>query len=290
MSIVDLHFHSAYSDGKLSVPEIATIIKEKKIKYCSLVDHNTVAGVRELVTMLVGSETIVIPGTELTAKYKDNEVHILAYDFKIDAMAQILQERNDIVCRQKIEEMEMAINLSRHAGLKITDGLAPIEKQPATLTIALDICSHQRNQDLFIKKYGKTFIPENVYYEYQAPDKPCAVERAGVTVAWLVDKLRHVARDLIIAHPFVSVSVVTHPLDESSINDLLKIGLTGVEVYHNDTSKEQIAWLKTMASNRAMHYTGGSDSHGKATDTPIGQYGPDKVIPDFQLSRFQYST
>ena len=68
----DLHFHSLHSDGKLAVPELAAIIKEKKLAYCALADHNTVDGIRELMKYFAGTETRVIPATELTAKYKDN--------------------------------------------------------------------------------------------------------------------------------------------------------------------------------------------------------------------------
>ena len=106
MSNFDLHFHSSYSDGKLSVPELAAIVKRKKLEYCALADHNTVNGINELIKCLDGSGIKVIPATELTAKHNDNEVHILAYDFDIDVVAEILKERNTIVRRKKIEEMK----------------------------------------------------------------------------------------------------------------------------------------------------------------------------------------
>lgn len=282
----DLHFHSTYSDGKLSVPELAAIIKLEKLKFCSLADHDSIDGIRELEASLDGSGVKVIASVELTAKYNDNEVHILAYDFDINGAAEVVRERNELVRRQKIEEMKNAIYLSRREGFEITDGLTPSEKQPVTLTTALDICANRFNQKIFIKRHGKELTPEDVYYEYQAPGKSCAVERSGVTVEWLVGKFKGVARDLIIAHPFVSVSVVTKPLDEKRINDLLRIGITGVEVYHDKTSDEQISLLKKIINERGIHYTGGSDFHGKKTDTPIGQYGPGRAIPDFYLSNY----
>jgi len=286
MAKFDLHFHSTHSDGKLSIPALAAIIKIEKLKFCALADHDSIDGVRELETSLDGSGVKVIPGVELTAKYNDNEVHILAYDFGVNAVAEILKERNEIVRRKKIEEIETAIKLSRKEGLEVTRGLVPFEKQPVSLTVALDICANSFNQNLFLKKYGKQFMPEDVYYEYQAPGKSCAVERSGVTVTWLVDKFKGVARDLIIAHPFVSESVVMKPLDEMHINDLLMMGTTGIEVYHNKTSDEQISLLKKIINERGIHYTGGSDFHGKKTDTPIGQYGHDRAIPDFYLSNY----
>ena len=289
MEKFDLHFHSTNSDGKLSVPELAAIIKHKKLKFCSLADHDSVDGIRELETSLDGSGVKVIASVELTAKHDDNEVHILAYDFDIDEAAEIVRERNELVQRQKIEEMKRAIYLSRREGFEITGGLAPFEKQPVTLTTALDICANRFNQKIFIKRHGRELTPEEVYYEYQAPGKSCAVERSGVTVDWIVEKFKGVARDLIIAHPFVSVSVVTKPLDEKRINDLLRIGITGIEVYHDKTSDEQISLLKKIINEQGIHYTGGSDSHGRKTDTPIGQYSPGRSIPDFHLSSYSLS-
>jgi len=286
MDKLDLHFHSNYSDGKLPVSEIAAIIKSEKLKFCALVDHDSVAGVRELETYLNGSGTKVITGVELTARYNENEIHILAYDFNIDVAAEILKERKELVGLQKIEEMKKAIQLFRGEGFEITDGLVPSEKQPVGLTVALDVCASRFNQDLFTKRHAKLIIPEEVYYEYQAPGKSCAVERSDITVEWLVKKFKRVARDLIIAHPFVSVSVVTKPLNEKDISNLVRIGLTGVEVYHNETSDEQISLVKRIVRERGLHYTGGSDSHGKKGDTPIGQYGSNRTIPDFYLSNY----
>jgi DNA polymerase III alpha subunit len=182
MAGFDLHLHSIHSDGKLSVLEIASIIKEKKLEYCALTDHNSVAGIKELMRTLEGSGVKIIPATELTAKYNNNEVHILAYDFNIGMATEIIKERNEIVRSQKIREMKIAIKLSCDAGFEVSDGLSPNEKQPVSLTVALDICASNVNQKIFLKKYGKQFTPEDVYYEYQAPGKPCAVERSGVTV------------------------------------------------------------------------------------------------------------
>lgn len=257
------------------------------MEYCSLADHNSVAGIQKLIRALDGSGTKVIPATELTAKYNDNEVHILAYDFNIGLVSEIIKERNVIVRSKKIEEMKITINLSRDAGLEISDDLRPCEKQPVSLTVALDICANSANQKLFLKKYGKQFTPEDVYYEYQAHGKFCAVEKSGVTVKWLMQKLKGIAQDVIIAHPFVSVSVVTKPLNESEINNLLKIGLTGIEVYHNNTTTEQINLLKRIVKEHSVHYTGGSDFHGNKTDTPIGQYSPESFIPSFFLTNYK---
>lgn len=108
-----------------------------------------------------------------------------------------------------------------------------------------------------------------------------------MTVEWAVQQFKEVAQDLIIAHPFVSVSIVTKPLDELGVSNLLQLGITGIEVYHDSTSNKQIDSLKEMVNELAIHYTGGSDFHGNKKDTPIGQYGPNVAIPDFYLSGYR---
>jgi len=283
---IDLHFHSNFSDGKLSVSAIADIIKTNQIKICSLTDHDSVEGINEFKNFLSGSEILVIPGVELTAKFGYNEIHILAYDFDINVVTEILKERNEIVRQQKIEEMEKAVVLSREQGFDITNNLSPLPRQPVSLTIALDICSKKTNQNILVVRHGKEFIPEDIFYEYQAPGKPCFVERSGVTVEWLINKFKGVAGDLIIGHPFVSVSVVTKPLDETEIYSLIKAGMTGIEIYHNHTSDDQIKFLKEIVDERQICYTGGSDSHGKLTNTPIGEYGRGNFVPSFKLTSY----
>ena len=107
------------------------------------------------------------------------------------------------------------------------------------------------------------------------------------TVEWLVQKLKYVASDLIV-RTLLSVSVVTRSLVEAEIYDLLKIGLTGIEVYHNNTSNEQIKQLKIIVQEQGIHYTGGSDFHGNPTDTPLGEYGHDNILPDFHLANYKF--
>lgn len=287
----DLHFHSTYSDGKLTVLELAALIREKKFTHCALTDHNSVDGIRKLENCLDGLSTKIIYGTELTAKYHTNEVHLLAYDLDLERAAIILKERNVLVRKLKRAEMALAVELFRGEGFVVTDDLEPNEKQPVGLTIALDVYTNHINQELFLKRHGKEFFStEEFYAEYQAPGKSCAVERSGVTIEWLVEKFKGVAKDLILAHPFVSVSIVTKPLDDMQIRDVLDAGITGVEVYHDHTSPAQIAMLNRLVEERSLCYTGGSDSHGKERDTPLGCYGTDMNIPDFRLTNYHSET
>ena len=285
--MIDLHFHSTYSDGKSSVPELAELIKKSGLKYCALTDHDTIAGTSELKKYLQESNIIVIPGVELTALYGENEIHILAYNFNVETVNKILKERNELVKKQKVKEIQKAISLFKKEGLKINDNLNPDEKKPVGYTVAVGICQHQSNLDLLFKRHGKILSPDDIYFNYQAPGKSCAVSRSGVSVKWLLDKLQGKATDFIIAHPFLQVSVVTNPLSENDIYSLLDIGLNGVEIYHDKTSNQQIQSLIKMANEKKLHYTGGSDFHGKKNDVGIGLYGIGLKVPYFKISNYE---
>lgn len=287
MPRIDLHFHSTYSDGKMSVEELALRIKERELKYCALTDHDTVAGVTNLKNYLNDSGITVIPGVELTALFGENEIHILAYDFDVTEIEKILEERNDLVKKQKIEELRRASDLFILNGLQISDNLSPSEKKPVGYTLAMDICSKQFNQDIFLERHGKILSPDDIYFEYQAPGKSCAVARSGVSVEWLLNKLENKVSDFIIAHPFLQVSVVTKPLSESDILSLLKIGISGLEIYHDKTADDKIQWLKKISADKNLNYTGGSDFHNRQNDLNLGFYGENLEIPNFKLSNFK---
>jgi len=285
--MLDLHFHSTNSDGKYSVSELAELIKTKGLRYCALTDHDSVAGIKELRDGLAGSGAVVIPGVELTALYGDNEIHVVAYDFEVGVVEEILRERNKIVKKQKIEEMKMAVELFKKEGIIVTDNLEPVEKKPVGYTLAVDICQNQSNQELFSRRHGKILTTDELYFEYSAPDKSCFVKRSGVTLEWLLEKLKDKAADFIIAHPFLRVSVVMKPLSEIDISNILNLGVTGVEVYHNKTSEQQIKFLEKLVKVNDLHYTGGSDFHGRKDDAKLGFYGIDVEIPGFKLSNYE---
>ncbi len=285
MSVIDLHFHSNYSDGLLSVEELAVLIRAKGLKYCSLTDHNSVAGLVELREILKNTEIIFIPGVELNALYGDNEIHLLAYDFDINEMAEILVELNELIEKMKENELVKAITLFNNQGIKITPDLKPDNKKPVGYTLSKSICEQEVNQKLFLSRHGKNLLPEDLYYLYQAPGKSCAVARSGVTVEWLIDKLKNKVADLIIAHPFVSPSIACHPLSPEDIVSLLKLGLSGLELYHKKTTDEEFEWLKKIVTDMNLNYTGGSDFHKHSHE--LGQYNPGQDIPNFKLTNFK---
>jgi len=286
MPNIDLHFHSTYSDGKLPVSVIADLIKSQGLKYCALTDHDSVAGVVELKKYLTDTGIVLIPATELTALFGDCEIHLLAYGFDIGVMEKVLHERNVIVKEQKVSEMKQSIALFKAIGIEVGDDLVPVEKKPVGFTVASAIVANENNQLLFMERHGRKLNRDDIFFEYQVSGKPCAVKRSGVTVQWLLKKLDGIVKDFIIGHPFVSPSIVMKPLERKNILELLEMGVTGLEIFHDETSVAQIEWLHWIVEEKKLNYTGGSDFHGSTGDLPLGYYNVDKEVPSFKLKEY----
>lgn len=58
------HIHTRFSDGELSIPEVAALAKGKKVKIVSILDHACISGCVELFNELQGSDISVVMGYE----------------------------------------------------------------------------------------------------------------------------------------------------------------------------------------------------------------------------------
>ncbi|GAA0110117.1 PHP domain-containing protein [Clostridium tertium] len=75
----DFHIHSTESDGELKPGEIVLLAKERRVDIIALTDHNTVSGNKQAVNVGQIHGVKVIPGIELSTRFKGNKVHILGY-------------------------------------------------------------------------------------------------------------------------------------------------------------------------------------------------------------------
>jgi len=86
-STIDLHSHTARSDGLLEPLELAMAARTAGVRLLSITDHDTLAGYRELRTIAAGAEGVpgleLLAGVELNAVMGDrpelieSEVHVL---------------------------------------------------------------------------------------------------------------------------------------------------------------------------------------------------------------------
>src|SRR5690554_6393814 len=75
----DLHLHSIYSDGTFTPSSLIEMAREKGLNTVALADHDTVAGVSEMITTGKERGVDVIPAIQFSTYQEGAEIHILGY-------------------------------------------------------------------------------------------------------------------------------------------------------------------------------------------------------------------
>src|SRR3989344_2130862 len=85
-SMIDLHLHSAYSDGDLPVAALIEAVAARGVRGVSLTDHNGVWGSAEAREACAVRGLTFIEGIEISAAFAGLDIHILGYRRTFDAV------------------------------------------------------------------------------------------------------------------------------------------------------------------------------------------------------------
>ena len=115
---VNLHCHSALSDGALMPEQLARLLAADGVAYASLTDHDTCEGSRRFRQELARLGIGCIDGVEITAAAARTEVHLLAYgiDGETPALRDALageRRRNDPGMQGLVDSMKRIRGRSR---------------------------------------------------------------------------------------------------------------------------------------------------------------------------------
>lgn len=137
----DFHIHSTASDGDLTPSEIVSLASNEHIDIISITDHNTILGIEEAIKAGTKLGITVIPGVELSSRYKNKSVHILGY-FKDDRYKDKIFERFlNLVKNHRANDAKHLINLQSNYNknnhrLSVNDGIKALKLFGATVVLA----------------------------------------------------------------------------------------------------------------------------------------------------------
>lgn len=255
----DLHMHSTASDGTDGPAELLRKIRAKGLRYFSLTDHDTTAGCDEL-AQLVAPEEGFIRGAELSSATKLRKCHILAYGY--DAGAAPLRKLMDAFSAIRVEKMHMRLAilerdfdvvLSEEAK-HILDATPSVGKPHiARALVAAGYCRSVReafSEYLNKIRLRSTYIPAQESVE-------SILASNGIPV-W--------------AHPLGGEDDIHLTPEEffPQLELLTSYGIQGLECYYSRYTAEESAFLVSVAKEKGLYISGGSDYHGANKDIPMG--------------------
>ncbi|MEE3104675.1 MAG: PHP domain-containing protein, partial [Acidobacteriota bacterium] len=77
--MIDLHLHTTASDGFYSPSELVQRANKAKLRTISVTDHDTMAGVSDVIAASAAYGITVVPGVEITAVWQGLDIHLLGY-------------------------------------------------------------------------------------------------------------------------------------------------------------------------------------------------------------------
>jgi predicted metal-dependent phosphoesterase TrpH len=269
---VDLHTHSAFSDGVLSPADLVAEAKRVGVSRLGLTDHDTLAGLPEANRAANEAGIELIPGVELSADERDVEVHILGYF--VPERSTVLNDALAGFARDRVERIETIVARLMKMGVRIT------QERVREIAGNGSIGRPHIARALIEAGYGSSV--NEVFNAYLAPGCPAYVPSKPVAPEHAVGLLREAGAAPVLAHPH---SVGDIP---AMLKRLKPAGLVGLECFYGEYDVPTRERLAELANEWLLIPTGGSDFHGVGFKPGRDLGGPD--VPASTVDRLREAT
>ena len=260
-SSVDLHMHSAASDGTLNVEELVRLAASVGLKTIALTDHDTTAGLDDAILFGNKLGLEVIPSIELSAE-DNGEVHILGYFLNYDN--QEFQTKLKHFRDTRFNRGELIVRKLAELGM-------PIEwKRVQEIANGASIGRPHFAEAMKEKGYVQTIA--EAFEKYLHNGGPAFVDREKITPVQAVQMIRKVGGLAVLAHP-----TYVNDLDRI-LEETVQAGLAGIETYYGHYDNETVERFLELAHKYNIVPTGGSDFHGRDDGGQV--YLGERLIPN----------
>ncbi|XP_037453837.1 5'-3' exoribonuclease-like [Triticum dicoccoides] len=252
---VELHAHSARSDGSLSPAALVERAHRNGVKVLALTDHDTMAGVAEAMETAKEFSIRIIPGVEISALYSPSNgsganepVHVLAYygswgPAKSQELKKVLSSIREGRYTRAKEMLSKLRNLGMPLKFEDVSDIAGNGVAPGRVHVARAMVEAG-----YVDNLRQAF---SRYLYDGGPAYATGSEPAGESVVQLICRTGGIA---VLAHPWAlknPVPVIKH---------LKAVGLHAIEVYRSDG---KLSGLSDLADTYELLKLGGSDYHGR---------------------------
>ncbi len=253
---IDLHIHSTASDGTFSPAQLLAMTVKAGLGAIAITDHDSIAGAREALIEGIPPALGFLTGVEISAEPPPSypgsgSIHVLGYAIRLDdpelnraleKLREARQNRNPEIIRN-LKRLGIPISLEeveREAG----DG------QPGRPHIAA----------LLVKK-GVVGTIDEAFDRFLGNGRPGYVEKFRIECSQAITLINAAGGIPVLAHPCLLELETDGQLDEL-LQEMIAMGLKGLEVYFTDHTPEQTRRFADRAARYELLMTGGTDFHG----------------------------
>ncbi len=242
--LVDFHSHTVESDGTLEPSALAGLMRTRGVTIFSVTDHDALGAYDRLGDAAAGAK--VVSGIELNTTYRGNEVHVLGYGFPLDAP----EISTAIADNRRHRERRAEEMTERLATVGVDLSMSDVRAETGNERSALGRPHVARA--LVRKGYASDL--DGAFRTLLVPGKPGYVPQTYLRPQDAVTLIARAGGVAVLAHP-------GRLKDETVIEELVEVGLGGIETFYPMHDAGAIARYRDVALRYGLVMTAGSDFH-----------------------------
>lgn len=268
-NMIDLHIHTKFSDGTDDIRAIINKVIDKGVHTFAITDHDTIDGVEALINDAEHKEILAlnnikfVPGIEFSSILGCDKIHLLGYNC-------------DMTNAEFLNAIEMGWQKRRgkyELRLQALKEQLGIEYSPSSLDemnklkyVGKPIMANYLVKDGFFESRQDAIL--NGIHRLKLPAQEIRLDANIVLPA--INSAKGIC---VWAHPLGGLGEKRIDFDkvEEIIQNLLPLGLKGLECYYNLYTKEECRRLEELANKYKLLISAGSDYHGRNKDCDIGE-------------------
>lgn len=252
---IDLHFHSDHSDGNEDLKTLAANYQQFGFKFLSLTDHNSIKSTFAFKDLFVGEEIKVIPGVELSTEHRGIHFHLMAYNFKAEAVDPLIKK----IQKRRTEEIKKCLAELEKLGFEI-DLKSLKKKFPASEYFGsyhlIHFLSDAENKEK-LQKYNQGLDFWDLNSKLFEKGAPAYVKEEYMSAKEIIAVFKNAGAFISIAHPGQHFTFA----EDYIIKDLAAMGISAIEAISFQHNWTMLVHYQSLAKELSLKITAGSDFH-----------------------------
>lgn len=274
--LIDLHTHSTFSDGLLTVEQLVARARRRGVKLLALTDHDTISG-WALFKKLCGKYGIIgVRGLEMSTDLNGLELHILGYEpikNHRPLVEHLKQQQN-----KRIERAKVVLTKLEQLGLNFKpEVVRHLLQQPTVGKPQLGrAVLHEKHNRLLLKKLFNFdgSLSDFINNFLDKPGQVGYVRKKRINSVSAIRLIKNCGGKAVLAHP--DLELINPKSAGQIIKTLAAAGLWGMENPHYEPSRAK--YLLPLARKYNLAITYGSDTHdGKKIGILVNEIESQKI-------------
>jgi hypothetical protein len=252
--VADLHLHTHFSDGTDTPERVVELAAQAGLSAIAITDHDNVDALPAARAAADRRGIELVPGIEMSSSAEGLEVHMLG--FFLDPASAVLQQHIAEQKARRVSRVHEMVRKLQAVGVRI--------EAREVLELAGEGTVGRPHVARVLLKHGYVSQLSEAFDRYIGPNNPGFVPGSPLPPSRVIEVIRQAGGVPVLAHPI-------YLKRDALIEQLVREGLAGLEVYHSGHPPEAVRHYEQLAERLHLLRTGGSDYHGDSKEgLPVG--------------------